>query len=55
MKTVAATYPDRELRVIVDNLSTHTTDEVKAWLDANPRILFHFTPTGSSWLNMVEI
>lgn len=55
MKTVAAAYPDRELHVVVDNLSTHATDEVKAWLAANPRIVFHFTPTGSSWLNMIEI
>ncbi|WP_307934160.1 IS630 family transposase [Salinispora arenicola] len=55
MKTLAAAYPNRELHVVVDNLSTHTTDEVKAWLNANPRIVFHFTPTGSSWLNMVEI
>jgi transposase len=55
MKTIAATYPDRELHVVVDNLSTHTTDKVKAWLHRHPRIVFHFTPTGSSWLNMVEI
>ncbi|WP_244367480.1 transposase [Micromonospora echinofusca] len=40
MKTVAAAYPNRELHVVVDNLSTHTTDEVKAWLNANPRIVF---------------
>jgi len=44
MKTLAAAYPNRELHVVVDNLSTHTTDEVKAWLNANPRIVFHFTP-----------
>lgn len=54
MKQVAAAYPDRELHVVVDNLSTHTTDEVKAWLAEHPRITFHFTPTGSSWLNMIE-
>jgi len=41
--------------VVVDNLSTHTTDELDAWLAKHPRITFHFTPTGSSWLNMVEI
>jgi hypothetical protein len=55
MKQVAAAYPDRELHVVVDNLFTHATDEVNAWLAKHPRITFHFTPTGSSWLNMVEI
>jgi transposase len=54
MKHLAAAYPDRELHVVVDNLSTHTTDDVHAWLARHPRITFHFTPTGSSWLNMVE-
>ena len=39
----------------VANLSTHTTDDVTAWLAKHPRITFHFTPTGGSWLNMVEI
>ncbi|WP_170208503.1 transposase [Micromonospora pisi] len=40
---------------MVDNLSTHSTDEVKAWLAEHPRIAFHFTPTGSSLPNMIEI
>ncbi len=39
----------------MDNLSTHTTPEVSAWLSKNPHIHFHFTPVGSSWLNQVEI
>ncbi len=55
IKQFAATYPGRDLHVVLDNLSTHTTDEVTAWLAKHPRITFHFTPTGSSWLNMVEI
>jgi transposase len=37
------------------NLSTHTTPEVKAWIEKNPYIYFHFTPVGSSWLNQIEI
>ncbi|WP_320069674.1 IS630 family transposase [Micromonospora sp. RTGN7] len=52
MKTVAAAYPDRELHVVVDNQSTHTTDEVKTWLARHPRIVFHFTPPvlrGGRW------
>jgi transposase len=48
-------YPRRPLHVVLDNSSTHTTPEVKAWLARHPRVHFHFTPTGASWLNMVEV
>lgn len=48
-------HAGKEIHVVLDNLSTHTTPEVKAWLAANPNVTFHFTPTGSSWLNMIEI
>jgi transposase len=48
-------HAGKEIHVILDNLSTHTTPEVRAWLDVNPNVTFHFTPTGSSWLNMIEI
>jgi hypothetical protein len=41
--------------VVLDNLSTHSTPDVKAWLAANPNVTFHFTPAGSSWLNQIEI
>jgi transposase len=41
--------------VILDNLSTHDTPEVQAWLARNPNVTFHFTPIGSSWLNQIEI
>lgn len=43
-----------ELHVILDNSSTHKTPEVQAWLERHPRVHFHFTPTGASWLNMIE-
>ncbi len=43
-----------ELHVILDNSSTHKTAEVNAWLEKHPRIHFHFTPTGASWLNLIE-
>jgi transposase len=43
-----------ELHLIVDNYTTHKTKEVKAWLDKHPRFRLHFTPTSSSWLNLVE-
>ena len=42
------------VHVILDNSSTHTTEEVHAWLEAHPRFHFHFTPTSASWLNAVE-
>jgi transposase len=45
----------REVHVVLDNLSTHDTPEVRAWLERNPNVTFHFTPIGSSWLNQIEI
>jgi transposase len=48
-------YPRRPLHVVLDNSSTHSTPEVKRWLERHPRVHFHFTPTSASWMNMVEI
>jgi transposase len=48
-------HAGKEIHVVLDNLSTHTTPDIKAWLAANPNIRFHFTPVGSSWLNQIEI
>ncbi|MBU6249258.1 MAG: IS630 family transposase, partial [Xanthomonadaceae bacterium] len=48
------TPPDLDLHLIVDNDSTHKHEKVKRWLARHPRFHVHFTPTGSSWLNMVE-
>src|SRR5258707_5906304 len=48
-------HAGKDIHVVLDNLSTHTTPEVKAWLAANPNVTFHFTPVGSSWLNQIEI
>ena len=50
----AAVEPGLEVHVILDNLSAHKAPEVKRWLLRNPRFQFHFTPTYSSWLNLVE-
>lgn len=44
----------KDIHVVLDNLSTHTTPDVMAWLDKNPRVTFHFTPIGSSWINQIE-
>lgn len=43
-----------ELHCIVDNYATHKKQEVKDWLARHPRFHFHFIPTASSWLNLVE-
>jgi transposase len=45
---------DLALHLIVDNYATHKHPRVKAWLGRHPRFHLHFTPTSSSWLNMVE-
>jgi transposase len=45
---------DLDVHVIVDNSSTHKTPEIHRWLLRHPRFELHFTPTYSSWLNLVE-
>lgn len=55
LRQVTRAHPDDELHLVMDNYATHKTPEVRAWLEANPRVHVHFTPTSASWLNMVEI
>ena len=45
---------DKQIHMIVDNYSTHKHEKVERWLRRHPRFHMHFTPTGCSWLNMVE-
>lgn len=45
----------KEIHIVLDNLSAHKTGAVRDFLEQNPRVRFHFTPTYSSWLNQVEI
>jgi transposase len=42
------------VHLVCDNLATHKTPEIQAWLARHPRFRLHFTPTGSSWINQVE-
>jgi transposase len=49
-----ATPADDAIHVILDNLSTHKSPPVQRWLRRHPRVQFHFIPTSSSWLNLVE-
>ena len=53
-KVDAAVPPDLNVHVVLDNVSTHKTPAVQRWLVRHPRFHFHFTPTYSSWLNLVE-
>lgn len=48
------TPKDLTIHLIADNYATHKHPEVKAWLAKHPRLHMHFTPTSSSWLNLVE-
>jgi len=54
LKALYRAHPRTELHVILDNVSTHKTPAVRAWLERHPRITFHFTPTSASWMNQVE-
>src|SRR6201993_1209869 len=52
---VASQPKEKEIHIIADNLSAHKTKEVSDFLQANPHLRIHYTPTYSSWLNQVEI
>jgi transposase len=43
-----------EVHLVLDNYATHKTPAIRRWLAAHPRFVLHFTPTGASWLNLVE-
>jgi len=57
MNQLLRTYPKGELHVILDNVITHRSKEVKAWHSKpnHQRVVFHFIPTYSSWLNLIEV
>jgi transposase len=46
--------PQLEVHLVLDNASTHKTPAIQKWLAGHPRFVLHFTPTSSSWLNLVE-
>jgi transposase len=54
LKKAVGPHAGKDIHVVLDNLSTHTTPDVQAWLEKNPHVHFHFTPVGSSWLNQIE-
>ena len=55
LKTIDATVPEHlGVHLILDNASSHKTPTVRRWLARHPRFVLHFTPTSSSWINLVE-
>ena len=55
LKLIESQTPrDREVHLVCDNYATHKHPKVQAWAAKHRRFVFHFTPTGASWLNMVE-
>jgi transposase len=55
LQTIDRAVPaDLAVHLILDNSSTHKTPAIRTWLTAHPRFVVHFTPTSSSWLNLVE-
>ena len=53
-KLDAAVPAELDVHLVLDNASTHKTPAIRHWLTAHPRFVLHFTPTSSSWLNLVE-
>jgi transposase len=55
LKTIDANVPaELGVHLVLDNASSHKTPAVRRWLAQHPRFVLHFTPTSSSWINLVE-
>jgi transposase len=54
LRQVTRAYPDVDLHLVMDNYAAHKHQAVRDWLELNPRVHVHFTPTHASWMNMVE-
>jgi transposase len=56
MKKVVAAYPGQKIHVVLDNASVHLSGDTEEWLAKQKgQVVFHFTPTGASWMNIIEI
>ncbi len=56
MNKVVAAYPGKKIHVVLDNASVHSSDDTEKWLaKQNGNAVFHFTPKGASWMNIIEI
>jgi transposase len=55
LDTIEGAVPEKfHVHLILDNYSTHKTPMIHRWLARHPRFHMHFTPTGASWINLVE-
>ena len=55
LKTIDENVPEHlDVHIVLDNASSHKTPKIQRWLKGHPRFILHFTPTSSSWLNLVE-
>jgi transposase len=55
LRQIDANVPERlDVHLILDNYGTHKTPSIRRWLVRHPRFRVHFTPTGATWLNLVE-
>jgi transposase len=54
LRQVTRAYPTGDLHLVMDNYAAHKHQAVRDWLQMNPRVHVHFTPTHASWMNMVE-
>ena len=54
LRLIARTYPKGRIHIVLDNVSTHKTPDVRKWLAGHKRFTFHFTPTSASWMNQIE-
>lgn len=57
MREIVGQHRDKnKIHVVLDNASVHTCEETRKWLsEQGGRVIFHFTPTGASWMNQIEI
>jgi transposase len=56
LRTIDECVPQQlDVHMVLDNLGTHSTPRVKRWFARHPRFKLHFTPKGTSWINMVEV
>lgn len=56
MRRVVESHIGKKIHVVLDNASSHVSAQAKEWLARRKgNVVFHFTPTGASWMNMIEI
>ena len=55
LNLIDRSYPAGQIHLILDNYSTHKHEKVRRWFERRPRYHLHFTPTGASWMNLIEV